>query len=95
MQAPCCSSLPGLLLRREAQGGLAALQGAPLSSQPHCPPPVARLAAAQSRKVSPPNLPTPEFFVPLGALIAYVRSGKKFVAVEPEDIRTGELSWQK
>lgn len=41
--------------------------------------------------MSPPNLPTPDFFVPLGALIAYVRSGKKFVAVEPDDIRAGEL----
>lgn len=43
-----------------------------------------------SRKVSPPNLPTPDFFVPLGDLIAYVRSGRKFVAVEPDDIRAGE-----
>lgn len=46
----------------------------------------------QSRKVSPPNLPTPDYFAPLGALIAYVRSGKRFVAVEVDDIRFGEGS---
>ncbi|KAL4421322.1 hypothetical protein ABPG75_010613 [Micractinium tetrahymenae] len=44
-----------------------------------------------SRKVSPPNLPTPDYFVPLGVLIAYVRSGKKFVAVEPDDICSGKV----
>ncbi|GAB4816161.1 hypothetical protein N2152v2_003207 [Parachlorella kessleri] len=41
------------------------------------------------RKVSPPNLPTPDFFVPLGKLIAYVKAGNKFTPVHVEDIRSG------
>ena len=45
--------------------------------------------ATQERKVSPPNLPTPDFFVPLGALISYVKSGNKFTPVHVEDIRSG------
>ncbi len=43
----------------------------------------------QERKVSPPNLPTPEYFVPLGALLAFVRAGNKFAPVNVDDIRSG------
>ena len=42
--------------------------------------------------MSPPNLPTPAYFVPLGALIDYVRAGNRFTAVCVDDIRSGE--WQ-
>ena len=49
--------------------------------------------ATQERKVSPPNLPTPDFFVPLGALISYVKSGNKFTPVHVEDIRSGGCSF--
>lgn len=41
--------------------------------------------------MSPPNLPTRPFFVPLGALIDYVRAGNKFKPVLVEDVRSGEL----
>jgi hypothetical protein len=47
--------------------------------------------------VSPPNLPTPEFFVPLGKLLVYVRSGNRFNPVHVDDIRAGRasvVSWQ-
>ena len=43
------------------------------------------------RKVSPPNLPTPAFFIPLGALIYWVRRGHKFTAVTVADIAAGAL----
>ncbi len=39
--------------------------------------------------MSPPNLPTPEFFVPLGKLLAYVRAGNGFVPVHVDDIKAG------
>ena len=44
--------------------------------------------------MSPPNLPTPAFFVPLGALLSYVRGGgsgggQRFVPVTVDDIRSG------
>lgn len=40
--------------------------------------------------MSPPNLPTAEFFVPLGALLEYVRAGNKFEPVRVDDVRSGE-----
>lgn len=39
--------------------------------------------------MSPPNLPTPEFFVPLGRLLDYVRGGHRLVPVHADDIRAG------
>jgi hypothetical protein len=39
--------------------------------------------------VSPPNLPTPEFFIPLGRLLEYVRGGHRLVPVHADDIRAG------
>lgn len=39
--------------------------------------------------MSPPNLPTPEFFAPLGDLLAFVRAGNKFTPISVDDIRSG------
>lgn len=39
--------------------------------------------------MSPPNLPTPEFFVPLGRLVEYVQAGNRFNPVHVDDIRAG------
>ena len=47
----------------------------------------------QERKVSPPNLPTPEYFAPLGTLLAFVRAGNKFAPVSVDDIRSGALQY--
>lgn len=43
------------------------------------------------RKVSPPNLPPPDFFIPLGALIYWVRRGHKFTPITVADIQSGSL----
>lgn len=39
--------------------------------------------------MSPPNLPPPAYFVPLGLLIDYVKGGHKFQPVTVDDIRSG------
>jgi len=38
------------------------------------------------RKVAPPNLPPPEFFIPLGALIYWIRRGHKFTPITVADV---------
>lgn len=43
------------------------------------------------RKVAPPNLPPPEFFIPLGALVYWVRRGHRFSPVLVSDIQAGRL----
>jgi len=43
------------------------------------------------RKVAPPNLPPPEFFIPLGALIYWVRRGHKFTPITVADVVAKEL----
>lgn len=45
----------------------------------------------QERKVSPPNLPPPEFFIPLGALIYWIRRGHQFTPITVADIQSGQL----
>lgn len=42
------------------------------------------------RKVSPPNLPTPPYFVPLGRLLGWVAQGNQLVPVHVDDIKSGE-----
>lgn len=39
--------------------------------------------------MSPPNLPTPDFFLPLGKLLEAARRGQRFVAVTVQDIKRG------
>ena len=39
------------------------------------------------RKVSPPNLPPPEFYIPLGALIFWIRRGNHFKSITVADIQ--------
>lgn len=43
------------------------------------------------RKVAPPNLPPPEFFIPLGALIYWVRRGHKFSPIMVADVLAKKL----
>lgn len=43
------------------------------------------------RKVSPPNLPPEEFFIPLGALIYWVRRGNHFKPITVTDIQSKQL----
>jgi hypothetical protein len=43
------------------------------------------------RKVSPPNLPPEEFFIPLGALIYWVRRGNHFKPITVADIQSKQL----
>jgi hypothetical protein len=43
------------------------------------------------RKVAPPNLPPPEFFIPLGALIYWVRRGHKFTPITVADVVAKKL----
>ena len=43
------------------------------------------------RKVSPPNLPPPEFYLPLGALIYWVRRGHHFKPITVADIQSKNL----
>lgn len=43
------------------------------------------------RKVSPPNLPPPDFFIPLGALVFWVRRGHRFTPFTTADILSGKL----
>lgn len=43
------------------------------------------------RKVAPPNLPPPEFFIPLGALIYWVRRGHKFSPITVANVLAKEL----
>lgn len=43
------------------------------------------------RKVSPPNLPPPEFYMPLGALIYWVRRGNHFKPITVSDIQSKNL----
>ena len=43
------------------------------------------------RKVAPPNLPPPEFFIPLGALIYWVRRGHQFTPVSVADVMAKKL----
>lgn len=43
------------------------------------------------RKVSPPNLPPEEFFIPLGALIYWVRRGNNFKPITVTDIQSKQL----
>ena len=43
------------------------------------------------RKVAPPNLPPPEFFIPLGALIYWVRRGHKFSPITVADVMAKRL----
>lgn len=43
------------------------------------------------RKVSPPNLPPPEFYMPLGALIYWVRRGHHFKPITVTDIQSKTL----
>jgi hypothetical protein len=43
------------------------------------------------RKVSAPNLPPPDFYMPLGALIFWVRRGHRFTAITVADIQSKNL----
>jgi hypothetical protein len=45
----------------------------------------------QERKVSPPNLPPKDFFIPLGALLYAVRRGQRLSVITVADIQAKRL----
>ena len=47
----------------------------------------ASIAPTQERKVSPPDLPPPGMYAPLGRLLQHVSDGTPFTAASPEDIQ--------
>lgn len=49
------------------------------------------LVCGTERKVSPPNLPPPDFYMPLGALIYWVRRGHTFKSITVTDIQSKNL----
>jgi hypothetical protein len=57
------------------------------------------MVGGTERRVSPPNLPPPEFYMPLGALIFWIRRGHRFEAITVADIQNktlpGELATLK